>query len=303
MERIPETGSLRAWILAARPKTLSGAAAPVLMGGAAAWQELGGADGFAGGGFSFGIFSLCLAFAFLMQIDANFINDYFDFRKGNDSVGRLGPKRACTEGWITPGAMKSGIIVTTVAACIAGLPLAFYGGWGLVAVGMACVLFCFLYTTFLSYKGMGDVLVLVFFGLVPVGFTYCLLTGRWTWEILPVAVACGLATDCLLIVNNYRDLEQDRASGKMTLAVRLGPVRTLRLYYAAGTIAAALAAVQVCLALSVLHAVPLLLYLFLHLSVASRIRRTEGRALNALLGETSRNILTLSLVYTAVNLF
>lgn len=98
---------------------------------------------------------LCLLFAWVMQIDSNLVNDYFDFKHGNDDETRLGPKRACAEGWITLGAMKWGIILTTLLGCAIGFPLVLFGGWEMVIVGICCVVFCFLYTTCLSYLGHG----------------------------------------------------------------------------------------------------------------------------------------------------
>lgn len=287
--------NIRVWVLAARPKTLAGAAAPVIMGGAAAWRYCSLA---AEVSFDWTVFLLCLAFALLMQVDANFINDYFDFINGSDRDDRLGPKRACAEGWITPEDMKTGISVTTVMACAAGLPLILYGGWSMLGVGALCVLFAFLYTTKFSYLGYGDILVVVFFGLLPVGLTWYLQTGIWTLEIVLAALACGLAIDCLLIVNNYRDVEQDRLSGKRTIAVRIGAKRTRRLYYVVGIAATLLAVVSIGLDTSFVRAVPILLYLALHISTAAKIRHTEGRALNALLGETSRNIILFALLYS-----
>ena len=131
------TDSLRAWLLAARPKTLTGAAVPVMLG-----CGLAAADG----GFVLLPAVLCLAFALLMQIDANLINDLWDYLKGSDGEDRLGPERACAQGWITPKSMRRGIAATTLAACAAGCGLIAYGGWWLIAVGAACVLFAFLYT-------------------------------------------------------------------------------------------------------------------------------------------------------------
>lgn len=217
MENDVKTNSPRAWLLAARPKTLSAAAVPVMVGSALAAADLG-AD------FQVLPCVLCFLFAFIMQIDANFINDYFDFRKGSDRTDRLGPERACAQGWITPRAMQGGIVVTTLLACVAGLPLLWIGGWELLLVGAVCVLFAFLYTLGLSYRGWGDVLVLVFFGWVPVCFTYSLQTGVWTWASVVCATACGLVIDTLLMVNNFRDRDQDRISGKRTVVVRWGHV-------------------------------------------------------------------------------
>ena len=172
-----QTNSKRAWWLAARPKTLTGAMAPVMMALSAAWKDLNAG----GNAFMWTPALLCLLFALLMQIDANFVNDYFDFKKGRDNrETRLGPPRACSEGWITPKAMKIGIGITTALACLTGLPLVLWGGWWLVAIGVACVLFCFLYTTLLAGLGLGDLLVLVFFGLVPVCATSYIQTGEVT---------------------------------------------------------------------------------------------------------------------------
>ena len=145
------------------------------------------------------------------------INDYYDFRKGLDDEKRLGPKRACAEGWISLPAMRRGIICTTLLSCLTGLPLVWYGGWTMVLVGVCCVVFCFLYTTCMARLGLGDLLVLVFFGLVPVGATYYLQSGTVVPEVWALSLACGLVIDCLLVVNNYRDRYNDKVGGKITL--------------------------------------------------------------------------------------
>ena len=163
---IIKINSPKSWLLAARPKTLSAAAVPVLIATALAWKKDGGES------FHCIAAVLCFLFAFIMQIDANFINDYFDFKRGNDDETRLGPKRACAEGWVSDRAMLWAICITTVLACFVGLPLVLYGGMDMMMVGVLCVVFCFLYTTTLSYMALGDVLVLVFFGIVPVCCTY-----------------------------------------------------------------------------------------------------------------------------------
>ena len=143
--------SFKAWFLASRPKTLTGAAVPVMIGFALAVDHYGSMVRAVPA-------ILCVLFAFFMQIDANFVNDYFDYIKGVDGKDRLGPKRACTQGWITLYAMRVGIIVTTVLSCLVGLPLVLFGGWNMVLIGALCVLFCFLYTTRLSYIGLHIVL-------------------------------------------------------------------------------------------------------------------------------------------------
>lgn len=166
--------SLQAWILAARPKTLSGAAVPVLIGLSLAFTD---AKEYGDDVFSWTAAILCMFFALVMQIDANFINDFFDYARGNDDAAtRLGPLRACTQGWVSTNAMKKAIASTTCAACVIGLPLIYYGGLEMILIGALCVVFCFLYTTHLSYLGLGDVLVLLFFGIVPVCITYYVQT-------------------------------------------------------------------------------------------------------------------------------
>ena len=226
----PATNSLRAWVLAARPKTLTGAIAPVLVGGAFALVKCQASNpdyfqlSILNCQFSILLpFLLCLLFAVLMQIDANLINDYFDFKKGTDREDRLGPERACAQGWITPEAMKKGIAVVTVLSALLGLGIfTLHMQWELLVVGALCLVGSFLYTTKLSYLGWGDVLVFVFFGLVPVVFTYYVMTdGGWNIPLIIAGAAMGLATDNLLIVNNYRDRHEDLKSGKWTLMVRI----------------------------------------------------------------------------------
>ena len=209
-----QTNSTKAWILAARPKTLAAAATPVLIGCSLAY---------ANGTFQWIPAVLCFLFAFSMQIDANFINDYYDYLKGSDREDRLGPERACAQGWITLSAMKKGMIAITLLSCFWGLLLLRYCGWEMIPVGLLCVLFAFLYTAGpypLAYHGWGDVLVIVFFGFVPVGCTYYTMAHDWTWNVTIACAACGLVSDMLLMLNNYRDREQDKISGKRTTNVR-----------------------------------------------------------------------------------
>lgn len=277
--------------MAARPKTLSAAAVPVLIGSALAYHD-------AGEGFRWLPFGLCLLFAFVMQIDANFINDLFDFTKGSDRADRLGPKRACAQGWITVGAMKRGILFTTMLACGVGLPLIYYGGMELIGVGVLCVLFAFLYTMGLSYRGWGDVLVLLFFGVVPVGFTYYIQTHAWTWEVTLAAMACGLVIDTLLMVNNYRDREQDALSGKKTIVVRWGARAGRRGYLWLGIVACALCTA---FAGTELYAAAVLPwgYLVPHfLAWSKMVRIHQGKELNRVLADTARNIFLFGLLLT-----
>ena len=222
-----QPNSLQAWLLAARPKTLTAASIPVMVGCALAEAH---------GHFQTVPAILCFLFAFLMQIDANFINDLYDFLKGSDREDRLGPERACAQGWISPQQMKRGILFTTFLAGICGLGLLFYSGWEMIPVGMACILFAYLYTK-LAYQGWGDMLVLVFFGFVPVGCTYYVMAHTWNLPVTVASLACGLVIDTLLMVNNFRDREQDKISGKRTLVVRFGAKAGLVAYFFLGLFA------------------------------------------------------------------
>lgn len=297
-----KTNSVKAWLLATRPKTLSAAAVPVMIGTAFAWRNTSEQ-------FNWIPAILCLLFAWIMQIDSNLVNDYFDFKKGNDDETRLGPKRACSEGWITSDAMVWGILITTLLGCMTGIPLILYGGLEMVMVGIACVVFCFLYTTLFSYHGLGDILVLLFFGIIPVCCTYyvCMPLHQQipTGEVIASSIACGLAIDALLIVNNYRDIDNDRSNGKITLAVRLGESKTRRLYESIGYIAAGIMIIRVFFdsyqtdKLIPTYAI-YLIYIILHRQSYQEMKRiNKGAKLNQVLGLTARNILVFGILSVA----
>lgn len=297
-----KTNSVKAWLLATRPKTLSAAAVPVMIGTAFAWRNTSEQ-------FNWIPAILCLLFAWIMQIDSNLVNDYFDFKKGNDDETRLGPKRACSEGWITSDAMVWGILITTLLGCMTGIPLILYGGLEMVMVGIACVVFCFLYTTLFSYHGLGDILVLLFFGIIPVCCTYyvCMPLHQQipTGEVIASSIACGLAIDALLIVNNYRDIDNDRSNGKITLAVRLGESKTRRLYESIGYIAAGTMIILVFFDLYQTDKfIPTyaiyLIYIILHRQSYQVMKRiNKGAKLNQVLGLTARNILVFGILSVA----
>ena len=289
MENV-ERNSIRAWILAARPKTLTGAITPVMIGIALAVMD---------GKFN-GIPALtCILFACLMQIAANFINDLFDFLKGTDREDRLGPERACAQGWISAGAMKTGIIATVIIACLVGSVLLFYAGWELVIIGLLCILFAFLYTTGpypLSYNGWGDVLVILFFGFVPVGGTYYVQTLTWTTDVTIASLVCGLIVDTLLVVNNYRDRDADQRSGKRTIIVRFGETFGRYLYLMLGIVASWLC-IWFAIDGHIYAAILPQLYLIFHLRTWEKmVKIHSGKKLNSILGETSRNMLLLGIL-------
>ena len=285
--------SWQAWLLAARPKTLTGAMVPVMIGLALAWTD---GKGYEEGTFNAVAAILCALFAMIMQVDANFINDFYDYAKGNDDAAtRLGPLRACTQGWVKINSMKKAIATTTILACLIGLPLIYYGGLEMILIGLLCVVFCFLYTTHLSYIGLGDVLVLVFFGIVPVCTTYYIQLHTMSWEVFLASIACGLVIDGLLMVNNYRDRENDKRDGKRTLVVEIGEKSAERFYMWLG-IAALLLGITFWVNGHVLAFILPVLYLLLHTFTWLKMRRiNHGKELNVCLEETARNMLVYGL--------
>lgn len=283
MENV-KTNSIKAWVLAARPKTLAAAATPVLLG-----CSLAASDGW----LQFIPALLCFLFAFTMQIDANFINDFFDFLKGSDREDRLGPERACAQGWITLNAMKHGIASATILSCIWGVLILFFSGLEMIPVGLLCILFAFLYTAGpypLAYHGWGDVLVIVFFGFVPVGCTYYTMCHDWTWNVTIACLASGLVSDLLLMLNNYRDRVQDKISGKRTLVVRFGAKAGRWMYFSLGLMACLLCLLFVITG-QLWAAILPQLFLFPHLNTWQHmVKINKGKELNKVLGETARNI-------------
>ena len=289
MENV-KTNSIKAWILAARPKTLAAAATPVLLGCALAYTA---------GAFQWIPAILCFLFAFSMQIDANFINDYYDYLKGSDREDRLGPERACAQGWITLSAMKKGMIFITLLSCFWGLLLLRYCGLEMIPVGLLSVLFAFLYTAGpypLAYHGWGDVLVIVFFGFVPVGCTYYTMAHDWTWNVTIACAACGLVSDLLLMLNNYRDREQDKISGKRTLIVRFGEKAGRYAYLTLGILAVGLCSFYAFNGYLMASLLPIL-FLLLHFTTwREMVRIYQGKGLNIVLGKTARNIVVFGIL-------
>lgn len=189
---------------------------------------------------------LCAVFALLAQIASNFANEYFDFKDGIDRPGRVGPRRGVTEGDITPGAMKRAVFGTLAVAAAVGCTLIYWGGWWLIGAGIVILLGALAYSAGpypLSRHGWGEVAVEVFFGLVPVGLTYYIQTGRYSLQVFVMSLAIGFLSANILAVNNYRDIADDRAAGKVTQATKIGASasRSLYLMRAIGGVAMTLA--------------------------------------------------------------
>ncbi len=245
---------------------------------------------------------LCLAFAILCQIASNFANEYFDFTAGRDRPGREGPRRGVTEGDITPAGMRKAIAITLGLGACTGLSLVAWGGWWLLAIGALVGLGLFAYSTGpypLSTHGWGEVAVVLFFGLIPVCLTCWLQTHTWTLAAGATGCAVGLLGANVLIVNNYRDVEDDRAVNKLTLAVRLGSRRMPALYLC-DSIAASL------LMLVPLSALPLgtfgicgmaALPAVAGLAIVRAMLRREGHRLTPLLGASAVFMFVYSLIF------
>ncbi|MGZ0655542.1 1,4-dihydroxy-2-naphthoate polyprenyltransferase [Coraliomargarita sp. W4R72] len=208
--------SLQIWLEATRPKTLPAAVAPVLLGTAMAYRL---------GQMHLLPAVICLAFALLVQVGTNFANDYLDGVKGTDTDARLGPRRAVATGLIAPATMKWATIGILAFAFCLGLSLIYFGGWWLLGIGIASVVCAWIYTGGpfpLAYNGLGDIFVVLFFGLIAVGCTFYVQTGFIGWEVVLLGLACGLIVNNILVVNNYRDIDEDRQANKHTLVVLLG---------------------------------------------------------------------------------
>lgn len=188
----------------------------MLVGSALAWRE---------NAFKAPAALACLGFALLVQIGANFANDYYDFIKGADTAERVGPRRAVASGLVAPAVMRIAMWLVFALAFAVGLTLLRYGGWPLLVVGVVSIVSGVAYTGGpfpLGYHGLGDVFVFVFFGLVAVVVTFFVQTGRVSVEAWMAGVAIGALAANILLLNNYRDAGTDAKAGKRTLVVRFG---------------------------------------------------------------------------------
>jgi 1,4-dihydroxy-2-naphthoate polyprenyltransferase len=282
--------SFRAWMLATRPKTLAAGSVPVVVASALSVQN---------GKFNIFPAVLCLLFALLAQIASNFSNDYFDFVKKTDNEDRLGPARAVSSGWIEPKKMLYGISFTIALACFFGIGLIYYGGWEMIIVGTFCIVCLLAYTAGpwpLAYHGLGDVFVLVFFGFVAVVFSYYVQTNSFNYQAFVCGGAVGLAAVNILVINNFRDRDTDRKSNKETSIVIFGE-NFGKWFYLSNGIVACLLCLTFLYEGSFLAAFLPFIYLIPHfITWRKMIKINKGKALNSLIGETSRNLIVLGLL-------
>ena len=269
---------LTSWILAARPKTLTAAVIPVIVGTALASADRVRVNWL--------YFALPLVGAILIQIGTNFVNDAIDFRKGTDTAERLGPLRVTQAGLITPETVMTAAWICFGLAVLVGIPIVIRGGMAFVVIGLASILAAYLYTGGpypLAYHGLGDLFVIVFFGLIAVGGTYYLQTLAYSLGAIVGGLSIGFLATVLLAVNNLRDREGDARSGKRTLAVRLG-VRGAQTEIAVLAITPfALAALWLVRGRWLAFVLPIIA-LPLALRVIRSSQVDQGRALNSTLG-------------------
>ena len=274
---------LRVWVLASRPRTLTAAVTPVVVGTALAVRAKA---------LNPPLAIAALVAAVLIQIGANLANDLFDFRKGADTPDRQGPPRVTSAGWLSPRSVEIGMWLTFGLAALFGLYLVYAGGWPILAIGVASILAGLAYTggpVPLGYVGLGDLLVFIFFGLVAVGGTYYLQARALVPPVFWAASAIGALTTNILVVNNVRDADTDRAAGKRTLAVLLGR-EAARGEYAALVLVAYATPFVLWL---VFQMSPWVLLTLLSLPLAVRLARvvltaTDGPVLNRTLAATAQ---------------
>ena len=271
-----------AWVLASRPKTLLAAVVPVLVGSAIAVFD--------------NVFNPFAAFialicSILIQIGTNFVNDLYDFLAGSDTKERLGPVRVLANDIISVKEMKRGIAFVFISAFLLGLYLVYLGGWLILLIGVISIISGFAYTAGpypLAYNGLGDIFVFLFFGFVGTIGTYYIQANQISAMVFWSSIPVGALITNILVVNNYRDLEEDKSNGKNTLAVKFGP-RFARYQYVAFTIVSYL----ILLVVYFTFKKSLLVFLpVLSLPIAVRlmwmIYRYKGKALNDTLALTSK---------------
>lgn len=263
------------------------------------------------------VVGICLLFAILAQVASNFANEYFDWRKGLDKKGREGFRRGVTEGDISPRAMLTATITTIALASLVGLSLLLWGDWWLILVGIAVAVFLLAYSAGpwpLSHHGLGDVAVLIFFGIIPVNLTAYLASGVTDiWIIsLPISIAIGLMGVNVLIVNNYRDMEDDKAVGKRTTVVRFGRTAMGRVYLLNSFITIMLVEyylyityyIHTVMTMRGVIIMQFMLLIFANLQFRNfqRLRNESGAALNPVLASTAQIMLFVTLLLLAVSI-
>jgi 1,4-dihydroxy-2-naphthoate octaprenyltransferase len=288
---LPAPRGAAVWLMAIRPKTLPAAAASVIVGTALAWRD---------GGFLFGAALAALVVAILLQVGSNLANDVYDDERGADTPDRLGPTRVTQAGLLSRTQVKNGMKVVFVTALILGFYLTWVRGWFVLVIGVAAIIAAIAYTGGpfpLGYHGLGEVFVFLFFGVTAVVGSYWVQVGSAPAIVWAMSVPMGLLITAIIVVNNLRDIEQDRAVGKRTLTVRIGVRATMFEY--AGCLVGAYAVVAGAVAFGALT--PWVLLTLLSAPLAYRVTRVvfaeSGRALNDALAGTGQLSLAFSVLF------
>lgn len=271
---------IKIWVDALRPKTLPASIVPVLIGTAMAHYD---------GSFNPAIFILTLLCSLLIQIITNFVNEIYDFKKGADGKDRVGPRRAVAAGLISPLKMKvvSGTLV--LITFFIGLYLVFTGGGiFILSIGVLSLFFAYAYTGGpypLAYKGISDIFVLIFFGVIAVTGTYYLQAHRLIPEVIIASLAPGFLSMNILGVNNIRDINTDKMVGKITLAVRMGE-KPAKIMYVIINLLAFIVPVILYFSLENRYFLMPLLVFPISLVICLNLFKSSGPMLNKILAQT-----------------
>lgn len=277
-----------------RPKTLAAAFVPVLIGGSLAY----GHDQ-----FLWIPTTIALVCAFLIQIGTNFANDYYDFKKGADTPNRIGFTRATASGLIAPATMLRATVIVMLLAFVLGLLLVVHGGWPILVIGLLSIFFGIAYTGGpfpLGYNGLGDLFVFIFFGFVAVMGTYYLNTFEWSAQAFWASIAVGALCTNILVVNNLRDIDEDRKTGKRTLGVLFGE-KALKAEY--GLMLALTFAIPPHFFVQEGYSWPVLIPMALLLPAAilfrNVVKETDKRKLNKTLEQTAQFMAIFGIIFAA----
>jgi 1,4-dihydroxy-2-naphthoate octaprenyltransferase len=225
--------SVKQWIIASRPKLMPASIIPVLLGLSAAYHDIE-LDNDPSTSFNYITAIITLLCGIGIQVVTNFVNDIYDFKKGVDKDDRLGPERAVAKGIISIEQMKVATIVVATVTLILGFYLVIYlEDYLILATGVISLFLAYGYTAGpapLSYLGIGDLFVLIFFGIVATNGTYYIQTGVWSNEVFWMSLPLGFFATNILGVNNIRDVGTDKRAGKLTLPVRIGIKNAIMLY-------------------------------------------------------------------------
>ncbi len=274
--------SAKLWFIATRPKLMPASMIPVLLGLAAAFHSQEGELNY----FTAILTMLC---GIGIQIVTNFVNDIYDFKKGVDKDDRLGPERVVAKGIITLPQMKVATIIVASLTLLMGLVLVYLSSYIILIIGVISLFLAYGYTAGpapLSYLGIGDLFVLVFFGIVATNGTYFIQTGYWSNEVFWMSLPLGFFAMNILSANNIRDAVTDKRAGKLTLPVRIGVKNAIILYIVLTGFAYFSGAIVMFMMQDYVFALPLLT-LPLGYKMCVDIYRKTGKELNKVLFGTS----------------